>query len=58
MTATIEPIKVLCVNCTRVVPAQADVEVDQVYRKARLVPQPGQKCSRCSASLDAAQVVR
>jgi len=51
------PAKVYCTLCTRTVDAEAEVSPNLVYRKAKLTPAPGQKCPRCSSSLDAAFVV-
>jgi hypothetical protein len=49
--------KVYCTLCTRTVDAQVMVQSNQVYRKASLRVVSGQKCPRCSSSLDAAFVV-
>jgi hypothetical protein len=57
MTQELIPALVRCVTCTREVPADAEVEADYQYRKAKLVTVPGQKCPRCAASLDSAVVV-
>lgn len=48
--------KVYCTLCTRTVDAAITVHQDTRSRKARLRVSPGQKCPRCSASLDAAFV--
>jgi len=47
---------VYCTLCTRTVGAEITVQQDARSRKARLRVAPGQKCPRCSASLDAAFV--
>lgn len=57
MTQELIPAKVYCSLCTRTVDAQVEPEPNMVYRVARLRPVPGQKCPRCSSSLDAAVVV-
>lgn len=57
MTQELIPALVRCVNCTRTVPADAEVATNRVYRKAELVPVAGQKCQRCAGSLDSAVVV-
>jgi hypothetical protein len=49
--------KVYCTLCTRTVDAEVAVQPNLVYRKANLRVIPGQKCPRCSSSLDAAFVV-
>ena len=49
--------KVYCTLCTRTVDAQVTVESNLVYRKASLRVVAGQKCPRCSSSLDAAFVL-
>lgn len=49
--------RVYCTLCTRTVDAEVMVEPNVVYRKASLKVVAGQKCPRCSASLDAAFVV-
>jgi len=57
MTQELIPAKVYCAICARTVDADAEVEKDFVYRKAKLVAVGGQNCPRCSASLDSAVVV-
>ena len=49
--------KVYCTLCTRTVEAEVMVQSNLVYRKASLRVVSGQKCPRCSSSLDAAFVV-
>ena len=49
--------KVYCTLCTRTVDAKITVEPNLVYRKASLRVVAGQKCPRCSSSLDAAFVL-
>ncbi len=49
--------KVYCALCTRTVNAGVTVEANPVYRKASLKVVPGQRCPRCSSSLDAAFVL-
>ena len=49
--------KVYCTLCTRTVDAEVAVQSNLVYRKASLRVIAGQKCPRCSSSLDAAFVV-
>ena len=49
--------KVYCTLCTRTVDAEVTVQPNMVYRKATLRVIPGQKCPRCSTSLDAAFVM-
>jgi hypothetical protein len=49
--------KVYCTLCTRTVDAEVTVHSNLVYRKASLRVIAGQKCPRCSSSLDAAFVV-
>jgi hypothetical protein len=49
--------KVYCTLCTRTVDAEIIVQPNLVYRKANLKVAAGQKCPRCSSSLDAAFVV-
>ena len=49
--------KVYCTLCTRTVDAAVVVEPNLVYRKANLRVIAGQKCPRCSSSLDAAFVL-
>lgn len=49
--------RVYCTSCTRSVDAEVTVEPNVVYRKASLKVVAGQKCPRCSSSLDAAFVV-
>ena len=48
---------VYCPLCTRTVQAMAMAETNNVYRKSVLRVIPGQKCPRCSASLDAGYVL-
>ena len=48
---------VYCPLCTRTVQAMVMVETNNVYRKAYLRVVSGQKCPRCSDSLDAAFVL-
>lgn len=57
MTATAAIGKVHCITCGRTVEADVELSTNRVYRTARLVPVAGQKCPRCSASLDCAAVV-
>jgi hypothetical protein len=49
--------KVYCTLCTRTVDAEVMVQSNMVYRKASLRVVAGQKCPRCTSSLDAAFVV-
>ena len=56
-TATTATARVYCALCTRTVEAAVAVEPNLVYRKASLRVIAGQKCPRCSSSLDAAFVL-
>ena len=49
--------RVHCALCTRAVEAAVALEPNLVYRKASLRVVAGQKCPRCSSSLDAAFVL-
>jgi uncharacterized protein (UPF0212 family) len=49
--------KAYCALCTRTVEAELVTNVNAESRKPRVRVAPGQKCPRCSASLDAAFVV-
>ncbi|HXI43911.1 MAG TPA: hypothetical protein VNH83_28270 [Bryobacteraceae bacterium] len=51
-------VEVRCIMCWHVVRAMATVARNYIYRTAKLVPQPGQRCEHCEAVLDAAQVVK
>ena len=48
--------KVYCTLCTRTVEAVASLRQGAVG-KVHLAVEPGQKCPRCSASLDAAYIL-
>lgn len=54
---TLSTARVYCALCTRTVEASVAAEPNLVYRKASLRVIAGQKCPRCSASLDAAFVL-
>ena len=55
-TADIRPSKVYCTLCTRTIDANVTVGSNSLGRRhLRVVP--GQKCPRCSGSLDAAYVL-
>jgi hypothetical protein len=49
--------RVYCPLCTRTVEAELSTPVPAESRKLRTRVAPGQKCPRCSASLDAAFVI-
>ena len=55
--STTSTARVYCALCTRTVEASVAAEPNLVYRKASLRVIAGQKCPRCSASLDAAFVL-
>lgn len=55
--STVSTARVYCALCTRTVEAAVTVESNLVYRKASLRVIAGQKCPRCSATLDAAFVL-
>jgi hypothetical protein len=52
------PAQVYCPICTHTVPAEVIELSGGLRRHPKMVVAPGQKCSRCWTSLDAASIVR